>query len=380
MTLGDKQQFAALRQAVEARFREGHPHCHVPISEWKGQWIVDFQEDLLAKVQGRVSEKWFYTYFRKKEVRKLPRIDMLNLLSRYAGYQNWADLCNQVALPEVVTAEGVQARTDPYPGPTSQRSGGAASQVAVSRELVERESVRQVEQEDISESQSTKEGTGVSARSAPSERATPSRRINLNNWVAVICVLGIAATAAYAFWGSTDPQEAYELEFVDAFTQSTLQHAPQVQVLSPEGHWQEVQPEEGKLTLKGRPGVEERIALSGAYCRAETLTLTYPDRPAPLSLKVKPDDFAIMIHIFANSEVGDWQSRRDKLDHMLAENAEIFQVDPEEQLGMEMYNKAEFINKLTMPVQGLRNLEILETKYNDQGRISGLRFIQKPTP
>lgn len=58
------------------------------ISDWKGATITDFQEDLRAKTKGSISEKWFYTYM-KNDVEKLPRIDMLNLLSVYIGYQNW---------------------------------------------------------------------------------------------------------------------------------------------------------------------------------------------------------------------------------------------------------------------------------------------------
>lgn len=50
--------------------------------------IVAFQEDLFEKVKTKVSEKWFYTYF-KNTPEKLPRIDMLNLLCQYIGYQNW---------------------------------------------------------------------------------------------------------------------------------------------------------------------------------------------------------------------------------------------------------------------------------------------------
>lgn len=50
--------------------------------------IVAFQEDLFEKVKTKVSEKWFYTYF-KNTPQKLPRIDMLNLLSQYVGSQNW---------------------------------------------------------------------------------------------------------------------------------------------------------------------------------------------------------------------------------------------------------------------------------------------------
>ena len=56
--------------------------------DWNGDAIVMFQEDLFSEVKGKVSEKWFYTYF-KNDASKLPRIDMLNLLSSYIGFENW---------------------------------------------------------------------------------------------------------------------------------------------------------------------------------------------------------------------------------------------------------------------------------------------------
>lgn len=61
------------------------------IENWKRQEILYLQDDLLDKVNGRISEKWFYTHL-KSEAKKLPRIDMLNILCEYAGYQNWNDL------------------------------------------------------------------------------------------------------------------------------------------------------------------------------------------------------------------------------------------------------------------------------------------------
>ena len=63
------------------------------IEKWKGQEIIYLQDDLADKVNGRISEKWFYTHI-KSNSGKLPRIDMLNILCEYAGYQNWYDLKN----------------------------------------------------------------------------------------------------------------------------------------------------------------------------------------------------------------------------------------------------------------------------------------------
>ena len=64
------------------------------IKNWKGEDIVIFQEELRSKVNAAISEKSFYTYF-KNTSEKLPRLDILNLLSQYVGYSNWADFQKQ---------------------------------------------------------------------------------------------------------------------------------------------------------------------------------------------------------------------------------------------------------------------------------------------
>lgn len=79
--------FNLLKKAVASTFLEGHSASD-SIQHWKGEDIARFQEDLFVKVKAQVSEKWFYTYF-KNDASKLPRIDMLNLLSEYVGHKNW---------------------------------------------------------------------------------------------------------------------------------------------------------------------------------------------------------------------------------------------------------------------------------------------------
>ena len=44
---------------------------------------------------------------------------------------------------------------------------------------------------------------------------------------------------------------------------------------------------------------------------------------------------------------------------------------------MEIYNKNEFINKLTIPSGSLKDIEVIDTQYTD-GKITYLRFRQNP--
>jgi hypothetical protein len=79
--------FDQLKRAVFEVFSKSHSTPQ-SFERFGKDDIVAFQEDLFRKVNTQVSEKWFYTYF-KNAPTKLPRIDMLNLLSQYVGYQNW---------------------------------------------------------------------------------------------------------------------------------------------------------------------------------------------------------------------------------------------------------------------------------------------------
>jgi len=64
------------------------------LSEWSLQDIRDFQADLEQRSKSSVSEKWIYTHF-KNEHPRIPRIDVLNLLSAWLGYRNWDDFVHQ---------------------------------------------------------------------------------------------------------------------------------------------------------------------------------------------------------------------------------------------------------------------------------------------
>lgn len=100
MSTEETYYFSLLKQQIAVTFLASHS-AETDIRTWKGNTITDFQEDLRSKTKGSISEKWFYTYI-KNDAEKLPRIDMLNLLSIYVGYENWNAFKNQ---QEVIISE-----------------------------------------------------------------------------------------------------------------------------------------------------------------------------------------------------------------------------------------------------------------------------------
>jgi hypothetical protein len=118
-----------------------------------------------------------------------------------------------------------------------------------------------------------------------------------------------------------------------------------------------------------------RFLVNAPYYRKDTLDFRLNPSSRNRNVGLRANDYAMMIHYLAHANVVDWQARRDQLDRIFSDNAMIYQVFMDDNLGMEVYNKWEFINKITLPAEGLKNLEIIETTFSGD-RITKLWFKQ----
>lgn len=274
------------------------------LGDWKGQDIANFQDDLAEKVNGRISEKWFYTHL-KTDNEKLPRIDMLNMLSEYAGYQNWSDF-------------------------------------------------------------KTRESISSPTNSAPKFK----KKIKVFSGFFTILIF----VAVYAV-KIISPSKTYQFCFIDADRGLPITHPIEILLLSNTESPVRLQCDSvGCFSIDAIPSPLTFIVKS-PYYKTDTITRIIEDQGLE-NIKLRTNDYALMIHIFSNSNIKDWKKRRDQLNEMIADNAQIYQIGNDENIGLELYNKIEFINKMTMPVNSLKNIEILETIYqNDQ--IIKMRFRQQ---
>ncbi len=286
--------FDLLKKEVSATLRKGYPGNHENISHWKGQEIKCFQDDLMEKVQSRISEKWFYTHL-KSENNGLPRVDILNLLSKYCGYQDWLDF-----------------------------------RVKNKRKI--------------------------------------SQPIKLKFAIPLIAIL-----VAILWFSFSTRYYVYELQVIDAITLESI-HDNKLEVIwlkeneSPT-YFQKL--EEGKLTLESEKR-EITIVIRAPYYQTDTIRRKIPFKNYHEKISLQPDDFSLMVHFFSTSNVKEWEKYRKHLDQIFAYNATIFQVD-ENGMGMGIFNKEEFIDRLSFPLSKLKNIEVLETRvYKD--KIVFLRF------
>lgn len=306
--------FELLKKEVAKVFRKSHPSCTSPVEDWKGQDIVNFQEELMYAVQGRISEKWFYTHM-KSGTENLPRIDMLNLLSKYAGFDSWSDF-----------------------------------------KFKKRDHVHPEEP--------------LAQPAAPEKKKSSASRL-----MGMLAIgFGFVSMIIWIIVGTKDTR-TYRCCFTDANGKSLVRNHRLEVLLFSENQSPIVTKVDssGCFSCRSTTG-KVRFATRSPYYKGDTVTRVLDEVTQQEEVRLQTNDYALMIHYFSTGNSADWKKRRLQLDDMIAADAKIYQVYDDD-TGMELYNKEEFINKLTMPLKSLRDVEVLETQYTSN-RISLLRFRQ----
>jgi len=324
--------FNNLKKEIAETFRKTYPSCDISIEDWKGQDIENFQEELILKVKGRISEKWFYTHI-KSESDKLPRIDMLNMLSQYVGYQDWRDFTNK--------------------------------QKDLTKETEEKAPIIEKIVSDSTPIHSKNEKAA--------EFISPS--VKKGKSAIWMIIIGTVALLILTFIIFREKSKTYKCCFTDINGSALVPNA-KIEVRLLKDH-------ESPITIvcdnngcfefnTNQKSIE--FFVNSPYYKADTIIRSLNESLTEERIKLKTNDYALMIHYFSTSNINDWKQRRMHLEDMIARDAKIIQVYIDGS-GMELYNKEEFINKLTMPLKSLKNIEIIETRYSEN-QITLLRFMQ----
>lgn len=294
--------FSLLKQQIATTFLVSHA-ASSDIRDWKGNTITDFQEDLRSKTKGSISEKWFYTYI-KNDAEKLPRVDMLNLLSVYVGYDNWTDFVQQHS--EIETKSEVETKT-----------------------------------------------------------AKPSRKLMWLFLSLPLILLGL-----YSLYPT---ENTFSFCFTDADQREAITNIPLDIIV--------LRKQESPLYFKtdslgcfsySTPEDELKFVVKSPYHKTDTI-VRHINSNTHKTVQLQTDDYALMLLYYANGNKKDWKKRREQLQELIADNAQIYRAF-KNNIGIEIYTKKEFINLLTIPTSSLKKMRILDKVYAND-KIVKLKFM-----
>lgn len=117
-----------------------------------------------------------------------------------------------------------------------------------------------------------------------------------------------------------------------------------------------------------------KFVVQSPYYKTDTIVRNF-DKNDNGQINLQTDDYALMLQYYTNGNTKDWQKRKNQLDLLIEDNAQIYQLFNNAN-NIEIYSKQEFIQKLTIPTNSLKGVKILDKTYKND-KIVKLKFIIK---
>ena len=376
----DLLHFEQLKNEVQTQYLDNHSPSFDDISKWKGIDIIYFQEDLRKIAKGNISEKSFYTYFKNSPVTKLPRIDMLNILSIYAGYVSWYDFKKNHLFADEILKEAEEL--DENLEEELEKALESSGLIELEEEIIQTKPIPQqiaVETTDTNpdlkistaDNQISKAKQDSFETYDTSEQKTTISLVKKYLWLSISAVLAVLV----GLLGFKDElfSKKFYYSFVDADRNSRINAELQVQILKEN---------ESPILYNAKPNEpfvyttkskDLTMVVSSPYYRTDTIKRNLETAPEAETIELKPNDYAIMLFYYSKS-IKDLKRKRESLNYLISDNALIYQVYDNETYGVETMDKQRYINLVTLPSTSLENLEVIDTKNDKSNKIIMIKF------
>lgn len=376
----DLLHFEQLKTEVQTRYLADHHPSFDEISKWKGIDIIYFQEDLRKKAKGNISEKSFYTYFKNSPVTKLPRIDMLNILSVYAGYVSWYDFKKNHLFTDEILKEYEDLQESEIAGlekevAESNISDAEPEKAEESIILSKKEPILTQEntvlQKSLTENQTVdKKNENLSTYDISDKKSTISL-VKKYIWLGISAILAILV--GLLIFKDEIFSNKYYYSFIDADRNSKINAELQVQILKEN---------ESPILYVAKPNepfvytTQSKtltMVVSSPYYRTDTIQRNLETAPEAENIELKPNDYAIMLFYYSKS-LTDLKKKRISLNYLISDRALIYQVFDNQFYGVETMDKQRYINLVTLPSTSLENLDVIDTQTDKSGKIVMIKF------
>lgn len=377
MTDLDLLHFEQLKKDVQAQYLKEYTPSYDDISKWKGIDIIYFQEDLRKKAKGNISEKSFYTYFKNSPVTKLPRIDMLNLLSIYAGYDSWYEFKKQhlFAGELLQDDEGLSEENLQELEKTVSASPAVTENEILSQKQRETTPENTDLQKSINENQAVSQKNDLTATTQSEEQKTRKSFIRKNVWAIVTSVL-VVLTGLLGFKDALF-SKTYKYCFTDADRGVGVVNTLEIKV---------IKENESPILYKIKPGdcfyystkdKNLKMQISSPFYEYLEVNRSLENAPDEEIIELKPDDYKMAAYYFsikdANGDPEELKKKRSQLESLISNNAVIYQIYDNNIYGIERLDKQKYITLVTTPTTSLKNLSVIEMK-KDNGKIISIKF------
>ena len=293
--------FFQLKNDVLLTYQKQYPYFEGTWKTFSSQDIQNLIDLIAVQVKQTVSEKWIYTHLKVETNDKLPRKDMLDILSQLVGYSGW----------------------DEYVFKWKQEVVPIA--------------------------------------------ASPKRN---NKVVFSIGFIGLFLIGFFSY-RYLNREEVQTIEVKNAFTEEQINSDEVKAVMIENDIESPVEIIDSKIQITAKDST--KIVLKSPYYKEKTIVIN-KENTTPITLQ--PDDHAMILKGFMKSDIKDWQTRKEQLQKILADDLEVL-VMLKNDLGIEYFNKQEFSEKLIVPSVSLKRMKVIDIRSNEKNEINFIRILQE---
>ena len=294
--------FHKLKNDVLLTYQKQYPYFEGTWKTFSSQDIQNLIDLIAVQVKQTVSEKWIYTHLKSETNDKLPRKDMLDILSQLVGYSGWDEYVFKAKQNEIVVA------------------------------------------------------------------AQPKKKQNMFLIGVVILALFLVGFLSYQIMKK---EEIQTIEVKNAFTEEQI-NSDEVKAVMIENNIESpVEIIDSKIQIAAKDST--KIVLKSPYYKEKTIVIN-KENTTPITLQ--PDDHAMILKGFMKSDIKDWQTRKEQLQQILANDLEVL-VMLKNDLGIEYFNKQEFSEKLIVPSVSLKRMKVIDIRSNEKNEINFIRILQE---
>lgn len=378
MTDLDLLHFEQLKKDVQAQYLKEYTPSHDDISKWKGIDIIYFQEDLRKKAKGNISEKSFYTYFKNSPVTKLPRIDMLNLLSIYAGYDSWYEFKKQ----HLFAGELLQENEETEEEEINELEKTVTNAPELPKTEIQPQKIESKPQENTDLQKYNTENQPVNQKVSTTENtetapALPKKNFFKKHVWAIISSVLITITGLLGFKDEIF-SKTYKYCFVDKDRGTSAINTLNIMVMKDN---------ESPILYKIKPNEcfyystkdkNLKMVITSPLYEPLTVTRSLENAPEEERIELKPDDYKMAAYYFSvkdakgNPEL--LKQKRSQLENLISNTAVIYQIYDNNIYGIERLDKQKYITLVTTPTTSLKNLNLIEMIKDKKGKIISIKF------
>lgn len=298
--------FQNLKNDVLLAYKEHHPYFEGNWKSFSSQDITNLIDLIEKRVKQTVSEKWIYTHLKPETNDKLPRKDMLDILSQLIGFSSW----DEYVFKHKVVHKEIQ----------------------------------------------------------PVKKNTSKKKLF---WIlGLLAIVGVFVLIIRFVLYEND--DVHSLEVKDSYTNDKINTDDIRAVIVNDSSEIQVEIINSELQIKTKDSA--KVIINSPFYEKKEIMVTNA-HPHP-NIVLEPNDYAMMLKGFMKSNIKDWQTRKEQLDKIFADDLEVI-VMLKNDLGAEYFNKEEFSEKLIIPSESLKKMKVLEIKNASNKQINFIRIIQQ---